>query len=300
MGQLVRHDVGHRQELLLGGLGRLDEEQRLPVRDQPEVLHGPGTEVREGHEVDLLLRIRDPVVLGEEPERERARLDGEVHQVTLAGDVRHPQGNAVHVHRIGQLERTNHPRDEVRRRGDRVVEPDGRLPIGRGLPANLRRIRHCDEALLDDQRDREHGLQVGLVPAGEGPPGVGRLEVRRGDRPGSTVGVGVRRRVEPHEPLVQDPGELQVQRPLTRRRGLREQDARALARRVERDLRDVELGAVAVRQPAVLDLEVNGVQHDLADGLVNRDPDVLGPAKGPRGQVGLDRELVAGGGDGPG
>src|SRR4029453_9066018 len=108
----------------------------------------------------------------------------------------------------------------------------------------------------------------------------------------------VGRGIEPHQPLVQDPGVLEVQRPLTRRNGLGEQDVRTFVRPVERDLRDVDLRAVAVGQPTVLDLKVHRVQHDLPDRLPHRAPGRPGAAEGPRSQVGLDRELVAGGYDG--
>ena len=40
---------------------------------------------------------------------------------------------------------------------------------------------------VDDQRDLEDGLAIGLVEAGEAPPGVDRLELRGGDGLGLPV-----------------------------------------------------------------------------------------------------------------
>jgi hypothetical protein len=62
-----------------------------------------------------------------------------------------------------------------------------------------------------DERDREAGLQIGLVPTGEGPASVGRLELRRGDGLLLTLVVGERAAVEPSQLVVQDPPEPRVE-----------------------------------------------------------------------------------------
>ena len=78
--ELVRHDVG--DELLLGlrGRRRVDEQDALPERDAAQVLHGPGREVGQRDEVDLVRRVGDPVVVLEPPEGELPDLQPEAGQ----------------------------------------------------------------------------------------------------------------------------------------------------------------------------------------------------------------------------
>ena len=73
-------------------------------------------------------------------------------------------------------------------------------PIGH--PFDLGSVRQCDQAVGDDERDAEDRLHVGLVPAREGAPRVGRLELRRRDRVRALV-VGVGRPVEPTQLVVE-------------------------------------------------------------------------------------------------
>ena len=56
----------------------VDEERRVAEGDAAEVLHGAGGEVRDGDEVHLVAGVGDVEVVGEEAQRERADLEGEL------------------------------------------------------------------------------------------------------------------------------------------------------------------------------------------------------------------------------
>ena len=108
--------VGHLAERHLLGI---EEQARLAERHAAEVLHRAEREVGERDEVALLAGVRDPVVVGEELDRERADVERERGEVRLARHVRDAHRDAARVDRVGELERADHPRDEVRRHRDR-------------------------------------------------------------------------------------------------------------------------------------------------------------------------------------
>jgi hypothetical protein len=87
----------------------------------------------------------------------------------------------------------------------------------------------------DVESDAEDGLAVGLVEAGEGPAGVGGLELGGGQGLGGPVAVGEGRSVEAVQLVVQDAGEGDGDRdgPRSHRGGEGEDDA--FGRLVERD-----------------------------------------------------------------
>ena len=95
-------------------LVRVEQEPRLAERHAPEVLHRAEGEIREGNEITLLTGIRNPVIVGEELQREPSHVECEASEVRLAGNVRDAQGNSSRVDRRGELERADDPRDEVR------------------------------------------------------------------------------------------------------------------------------------------------------------------------------------------
>ena len=66
MRHLVGDDVGHPFELGPGRAGRIDQEGGIAEGDAAQVLHRPGGEVRNGDQVDLVARVGDVEVLGEE------------------------------------------------------------------------------------------------------------------------------------------------------------------------------------------------------------------------------------------
>ena len=116
---------------------------------------------------------------------------------------------------------------------------------------------------VDHERDGEDRLEVGLVPAREGPAGVGGLELGGGDDLLDAVGVGERRPVEAVELVVEDAGELGVEDRRARgQRGL-QRDRQALGVGVGDDRVGVDPGAAGVDDPGLGDLELDGVEHQL-------------------------------------
>ena len=68
VGDLVADHVGDPLELDPGGLGRVDQQDRLAEGHAPEVLHRSEGEVGDGHQVELVGRVGDAEVVGEEAE----------------------------------------------------------------------------------------------------------------------------------------------------------------------------------------------------------------------------------------
>ena len=64
---------------------RIDEEQRLAERDQTEVLHRAGGEVGHADEVELVGRVGDAEVVGEEARGKGPALHGEARERLLPG-----------------------------------------------------------------------------------------------------------------------------------------------------------------------------------------------------------------------
>ena len=210
MGQLVGDDVGDQLQLAHRGRRRVDQQDALPERDAAQVLHGAGCEVGQGQEVDLVARVRDPVVVLEPAQRERADVQPEVGEVGLAGDVDHTQRDAVDVDRVRRHERADDERHEVCAHHHRVGEPHRDLrPVRTGpfRALDLGAVRDGHLIGVDDEGDAEHGLEVGFVPAGEGPPAVGRLHLARGDDALEAVLVAIRAAIEAAQLVVEDAGE---------------------------------------------------------------------------------------------
>ena len=70
MGELVSDDVRHTLELGPRRLSRVYEESGVSEGDAAQVLHGAGSEVRDGDEVHLVAGIGDVEIVAEEPERD--------------------------------------------------------------------------------------------------------------------------------------------------------------------------------------------------------------------------------------
>jgi hypothetical protein len=111
-------------------LSRVDQQEALAIGDAAEVLHRALREVREPDHVHLLVGVRDPVVVGEVAEAERADLGGERGEVRLPGPMDDPQGYAVDVDRFRRIERADHERHQTGRHRHRVGEPTERVPAG--------------------------------------------------------------------------------------------------------------------------------------------------------------------------
>ena len=181
MGQFVTNHRGHGLQLPLVGLVRVDQQEDLAERDAAQVLHGAESEVGQGDQVDLSSRYLQVVPVGKPPKRVGGHLQGERRLVAPPRRVDDPDWHAVHVDRLGRLERPDHEGHQVGGQGDGV---DERHPVGavaqwgtRGLGT----VGDGQQVLGDDQRHPERGFHVWLVEAREGPAGVGGLELGCGD-----------------------------------------------------------------------------------------------------------------------
>ena len=149
-------DLVHDRERGVGHLGErhligIEQEARLAERHAAEVLHRAEREVGERDEIALLARIRDAVVVGEELDRERSDVERELGEVRLARNVRDAHGDAARVDRFGELERADHPRDEVGRHRDRVAEVHAHPPVAERLPRDLGTVRDREQPLGDHE-----------------------------------------------------------------------------------------------------------------------------------------------------
>jgi hypothetical protein len=293
VGQLVGHHVGDPGELGLGdGIG-VDEQERLPEGDGPEVLHGAGGEVRQGDQVALVARVGDRVVVGEPAQAEGPELQRVGGEVLLPRHVDHSQRGAVDVDRLGRHQRSDHERHQVGAHGDGVGEADRHPAVAGRLTADLAGVGDGQQVLCHHQRDREHGLEVGLVPAREGEAGVRRLHLGGADDPLDAVVVGEGAPVEPLELVVEDPPERQVDRRLPGGQLAGQGEREALAREGDLGLD----AALRPLDPRLVDGQVGGVEHHRGGRFEHLDGDVLRAPERGCGQVGLDPQLVAPGHD---
>ena len=164
MGELVRDGLGDVELLAVRGRGGIHEQRGFAVGDAAQVLHGTLREVGQRDVVDLRVRIRDAVVLGEPVEGVRADLQRERGDRALARHVRHPRRYAACVDGVRQLQVSDHERDQVRRHGHGVREDEPNAPVIEGRALDLGAVGQRRQVGSDDQRDAERRLEVGLVP----------------------------------------------------------------------------------------------------------------------------------------
>ena len=293
MGQLVGDDVGDVLEFGLRRLLRVDQQQRLAVGDAAGVLHRALREVGQRDHVDLAIGIRQTVVVGEEPHGEDGGIQRELRQMALARNVDDPDRHAVGIDGVAALEPAHHERHQVGGHAHGLGESDTDPVIAQILALHLGTVGDGGEPVGDDQGDGEHGLEVGFVPAWEGAPGIGRLELRGGDRVDVAVVVGVGGTVEAVELIVELAAERQVQRPGAWIGGIGKAERGTLQLLVEGDAAHFDPGSGGVGEPPVVDLEVQGVDDDLVDALVDLDGHGFGSREGGGLQIGFDREVVA-------
>jgi hypothetical protein len=290
--ELVRHHVGH--DLLLGLRGRhgVDEEAALPERDAAQVLHGPGREVGQCDQVDLVRWVGDPVVVLEPAQGEAPDLEPEAGQRLLARHVDEAHGDAADVDRIGRHERADDEGDQVGRHGHGVGEADDVAAVRADVAGDLGPVRDGQQVVGDDHRHREDGFEIRLVPAGKGPPAVRGLHLAGGDDPLVPCIVLVGRAVPAVQLVVERAREGQREtgfRAGGHSRGQCERDPLVLLvdrpgdgglDPVERDHRggEVELGRVA---------------DELIRGLVDGERDVGGTGEAGAVEVRFEDEVVA-------
>ena len=165
-------------------------------------------------------------------------------------------------------------------------------PSGRASRRHLRPVGDGQQVVGDDHRHREHGLEVGLVPAREGTAAVGGLHLAGGDDPLVALLVLVGRAVPAAELVVQRAGEGQREaglRPGGQRRGQRERDPLVLVvdRPCDGGLRPV--GGDHRRGEG----ELGRVADQLVRRLVDDERDVDGAGEAGAVEVGFEDEVVA-------
>ena len=178
---------------------------------QPRFSNRPEREVGECHQVDLAAGNVDVVPLPEPPERVRGHLQGEPGQVAPSGWVDHPHRCSVDVDRVGGLKWPHDEGNEVGGERDRLFEHHQVCSVAEGGPGQLCSVGDSQQVLWSHQGHGEGGLHVGFVKAREGPPGVGRLELRGGNGVGGAVGVRQGAVVETPQAVVEGTGEVQVE-----------------------------------------------------------------------------------------
>ena len=171
-------------------------------------------------------------------------------------------------------------------------------------PAVVERLVDATSAALDTaagrrrhEGDGEAGLEVGLVPAREGPAGVGGLELGGGDDPLDAVVVGEGRAVEAAELVVEHAPEPQRTRP---HRPAAAASARVRVARSVASSRATR-GVVAASSPTVT--HASSISSSMALSTTSAVGSATStsmstvPAKVARVEVGREREVVAAGED---
>ena len=204
VSEFVQHHVGDALHLGERRRRRVDQEVGHPVRDATEVLHRALHEVGDGDHVHLVPGIGDIEVVGEETEPERAGLEGVRGEVRVADRIDDSQRYAVDVQRLGLFERSDDEGHEVRRHLHRRREAHRALTVAE---VGIRRNRRVGVGAQVTRHREVHlvrRLEGRLVPTGEGPTGVGVLELGGGDGVLDARRVGERRTVETVQLVVQD------------------------------------------------------------------------------------------------
>ncbi|MEJ7719277.1 MAG: hypothetical protein WKF58_01980 [Ilumatobacteraceae bacterium] len=136
------------------------------------------------------------------------------------------------------------------------------------VTADLCAVGDRQEIGLDDERHLERGLEIGLVPAGEGSAAVRRLHLRGGDDALVAVLVTEGAAIEAAQLVVEDARELDPHGGATRLERAVDVDGQPLGRLVERPRRRRAVhGARA-------DVELDRVEDELADRLDHVDVDL--------------------------
>ena len=292
VGDFVGNDVRRPHPLRLRCLLRIEEQQYLAEGDATEVLHSAESEVGDGHEIQLLAGVGDVVILGEMAQGEGADLQCEFRQVALADRVHDAQRHAVHVHRLGGLERADDEGHEIGGHFHGVVEGHQAPAVASGRFGNDGGVGDGVQVVRHDQGDAEHGLEVRLVEARKGAAGVGAFKLRGGDVVLFAVAVFEFGKVKSVQLVVEDALEAQHQAIIARRQGGAKPEPQAFLVCQQFCLRTAHVVAVGVFQGGGDDFQFGGVQPDGVGGLdyLKGDDDRAG--KGRLLQVGLQGEIV--------
>ena len=176
--ELMGHGLGDVELLAVRRRGGIDEQRGLAVGDAAQVLHGALREVGQRDVVDLLVRVRDAVVVGEPRERVRADLQRERRERMLARHVGDPRGHPTGVDGLGQLQVTHDERHEVR--GHAASCPRTRPAPGRRRGWS---VRSRDRSTAPSDRRRRSASRR-RPPSGRARPTTGTPVERRWPRSG--------------------------------------------------------------------------------------------------------------------
>ena len=227
-------------------------------------------------------------------------LEGERGEVGLARPVDDAEGDPVDVDRRGGLQRPDHEGDQVGGHDHGGGEAHPALAAGLGGLLCDRAVGVGGEALVHHEGDLEGRLELGLVEAGEGPPGVGRLHLRGGDDVVRSGLVGEGGPVEAVQLVVEDPGEGEMQGGRPGGKGFGEGEGGPLLVGVEGDAGRGQ-GVPAVGVPGVElgegDLELGGVEDDRGDRVLDGEVDLDVAGEGGRREVGSEHQAVGAGPD---
>ena len=235
VGELVGDHVDDVLQLALRGVLGVGEEEGLPEGDAAEVLHRAEREVGDRHEVHGVAGIGDVEVVGQVAQREVGDLQTRsAVRWSFPGGQRIRSGVPSTSSGFGDLERPDDEGHQVGGHRDRLREPHPALPVEHlvGLDGG---VRHRVELLVEEERDREPCLEVGFVPAREGPTGIGGLELRGGDHPLDAVVVGEGRPVEAAQLVVEETTEAQRHHRVARRELVLQRERDPLRLLVDRD-----------------------------------------------------------------
>ncbi len=161
------------------------------------------------------------------------------------------------------------------------------LPPGRSLALDLGAVGDRGQRRVDDEGDAERRLEVGLVPARERPPAVGGLHLGGGDHVLGAAVVLERAAVEAAQLVVQRARERHHERHGARLQPADRADHQALGVGLEVPLH------VAAVDAHLGDVEIDGVQHQLVDGLDDLDGDLDATVERGRREVRRQLDVVA-------
>ena len=201
--------------------------------------------------------------------------------------------------RVGRLEGTHDEGQQVGGHLHGLGEFEADPAVVESGPGDLGAVRVGLQALRDDHRRLEGGLQVRLVPAGEHAAGVGGLALRSGDHVLGAVFVPVDRPIQTAQLVVDDSGVGDAEGVGAGGHGVLQHQRGSGVLVVVGDPGDRRL-AVLSTEGRRLDVDLGGVEDDLIDGLRDADPNRDLPVEAELAQIRLEAEVVMDRDRGPG
>ena len=157
------------------------------------------------------------------------------------------------------------------------------LPVpGKGVLAHHPRVGDCRQLFVDHQRHLKNRFERRLVPTGKGPPGVGRFELRRSQRLVLAVRVFVGAAIKTVQLVVQNAGEVNLQLAAAGRDRFRRKLNVACSFSLSKlDAAFQQYLAVGGLKGDGMDLQLSGIEHDLAHRFVDVNRNLFLAGKSP-------------------